>query len=232
MFMHYIYCHPLFDERKCAHRFSFQLKNTFEAAGLTLERFDYRGTGEAEGQFADVSLETLREDIAKQTSGEQVCLIGLRFGASLAFDYCVHGSGQVSSLVLLEPVIDGARYVEYLYRRQHIKDLMTGKVSAEQGDRGYANLEGYKTSIRFTEQIKEVSLIEMARRYRMRNSVYIVQISNGLKISSEITSLAKLVECSARQVVVENIELPMFWERIPDTDCTKLTEKVLRWCCG
>ncbi|GAH83605.1 unnamed protein product, partial [marine sediment metagenome] len=90
----------------CAHRFSFQLKNAFQAAGLTLERFDYRGTGEAPGEFADVSLETLRGDVASQVGGDEVCLVGLRFGASLAFDYCAGGAGVFPENLLTEGFCD------------------------------------------------------------------------------------------------------------------------------
>lgn len=228
--MRYIYCHPLFDERKCAHRFSFQLKNAFQAAGLTLERFDYRGTGEALGEFADVSLETLREDVASQVGGDEVCLVGLRFGASLAFDYCAGGAGPVRNLVLLEPIVDGAEYVDYLYRKQRIKDLMTGKDFAELQDKGYVNFEGYKTSIKFIEQIKNFHQVKMAREYAVENSIFIVQISKRSKFAPKIASLTKLLESSARQVFVENAEVPMFWERIPSTDYTELTGKVLGWC--
>lgn len=230
--MRYIYCHPLFDERKCAHRFSFQLKQAFTSDGSILERFDYRGTGEAEGEFADVSLESLREDIAQYTGGREACLIGVRFGASLAFDYCIHRLGPVRNLVLLEPIIDGAEYVDYLYHKQHIKDLMTGGFAAKLRDKGYENLEGYKTSIDFIEQVRKFSLVAMAKDCSVKNFVSIVQISNRPEINSRTNALANLLEDSAEQVLVETVKLPVFWERIPDTDYAELTRKVLEWCLG
>ncbi|MCX5638226.1 MAG: hypothetical protein NTX52_11130 [Planctomycetota bacterium] len=229
--MRYVYCHPLFDERKCAHRFSYQLKNTFQKVGLTLERFDYHGTGEAAGEFADVSLQSLLEDIVTQVGSSEVCLIGLRFSASLAFDFCARGSGQVRNLILLEPIIDGAQYLDYLYRKQHIKDLMTGKYSCELQEKDYVNLEGYKTSIKFTEQIKNFHLLEIAREYPVKSSIYIVQISNQSKVDPKITDMAELLKTSAKQVLVDSVRLPIFWERIPATNYTELTQKVLRWCC-
>ena len=170
--MRYVYCHPLFDERKCAHRFSYQLKNTFRAAGLTLERFDYQGTGEAAGDFKDVSLETLREDVNQKVNGKEICLIGLRLGASLALDYCSRNFGTVQKLVLLEPIVNGAQYVDYLYRKQHIKDLMTGKSVAIPQDNGYVNIEGYKTNIHLIEQIENLDLIETAKENLKESSFY------------------------------------------------------------
>ena len=229
--MRYVYCHPLFDERKCAHRFSYQLKNTFLAAGQTLERFDYRGTGEAAGEFKDVSLETLRRDISQQANGDRICLVGLRLGASLALDYCVCNPGAVRKLVLLEPIVNGAQYTDYLYRKQHIKDLMTGKSAGIPRDNGYVNIEGYKTNIHFLEQIKNIDLIDMAKENLKENSVLVVQISNHTKIDPEIAGLAKRLEDSAKRINFENVEMPIFWERLPCADYTKLTEKILRWCC-
>jgi pimeloyl-ACP methyl ester carboxylesterase len=230
--MRYVYCHPLFDERKCAHRFSFQLKNEFQVANLALNRFDYRGTGESPGKFEDISLDTLREDVSTQVNSDEVSLVGLRFGASLAFDYCAHSLGTVRNLVLLEPIVDGAMYVDYLYRKQHIKNLMTGKSICNLQDKAYENLEGYKTSLRFIEQIKDLNLVELATEHAIGNSVFIIQISNRPKIEPRLSGLAKILEGSARRIIVENVKIPMFWERIPSTDYTELAQKVLRLCCG
>ncbi|MHC4741739.1 MAG: alpha/beta hydrolase family protein [Planctomycetota bacterium] len=228
--MRYVYCHPLFDERKCAHRFSYQLQQTFQAAALDLERFDYRGTGEAPGEFADISLETLREDVVAQIRGDEVCLIGIRFGASLALDYCVRGTGMVSKLVLLEPVIDGTEYVDYLRRKQHIKNLMTGKSAEELKEAGYDNIEGFKTSVRFIEQINNLNLTNLAGEYALSNSVFIVHISNSAHVDQRTSTLGELLEPSAEQVLVESLQMPVFWERIPSADYAGLTEKVLGWC--
>jgi pimeloyl-ACP methyl ester carboxylesterase len=223
----------LFDERKCAHRFSYQLKNAFEQAGLSLERFDYHGTGEAPGEFEHVSLQSLRDDISRQVGSDPVCLVGLRFGATLAFDYCTRNSGSVNCLVLLAPVIDGAEYVDYLRRKQHIKNVMTGgQPTVQCPKQDYENIEGFKTSVRFVEQIENCDLRESAGRYAAKNCVYIVQISNGSKVCPELARFAQLLETSARQVMVETVRAPIFWERIPVTDYSELTRKVVGWCSG
>ena len=227
--MRYVYCHPLFDERKCAHRFSYQLKITFQAAGLILERFDYRGTGEAAGEFKDVSLETLRQDASQQVGDSKICLIGLRFGASLALDYCSHTSGIVQKLVLLEPIVNGARYVDYLYRKQHIKDLMTGKSADCLCDNGYVNIEGYKTNSHFIKQIEDLDLIDISEENLSGSSILIIQISNHSKIDPEIAILAKKLEGLTKQTHFENMQMPTFWERLPSADYSKLTQTILRW---
>ena len=141
--MRYIYCHPLFDERKCSHRFSYQLCESFKSASLILERFDYLGTGEADGDFKDVTMETLRGDIDRKISCNKASLIGVRFGATLALDYCRRHANRINKLVLIEPILDGAAYINHLYRKQHLKDIMTGCLNLGQED-GFRNIEGYK----------------------------------------------------------------------------------------
>ena len=127
--MRYIYCHPLFDERKCAHRFSYQLAKAFEKNYLELERFDYHGTGEADGEFYNVTMNSLSADIQAIVDGDRVCLIGTRFGATIALDCCCRNESAVRTLVLIEPVVNGHGYAEYLFRKQHLKDMMTGNGS-------------------------------------------------------------------------------------------------------
>lgn len=220
--MRYVYCHPLFDERKCAHRFSYDLQNALEKAGLTLQRFDYRGTGEAKGRFEDVSLDTLQADVEVHINGDETCLIGLRFGATLALNYTAAHPETIKKLVLLEPIIDGAEYVDYLHRKQHIKDLMTGESVDKLRENGFVNIEGYKTSVLFLDQIKNMNPSATPPKC----PVLIVQISNNSKIEPEIMGLKEQLE----RPKIEIINLPIFWERIPISDYSKLTDIILRWC--
>ena len=98
--MKYIYCHPLFDERKCAHRFSFKLSQIFKQNELYLTIFDYRGTGDADGDFSSVTMKTMQKDLNCQINNRNTCLIGTRFGASLAFDFCCRGPMSPENLIL------------------------------------------------------------------------------------------------------------------------------------
>jgi pimeloyl-ACP methyl ester carboxylesterase len=231
MFVRYVYCHPLFDERKCSHRFSYQLKRAFAGAGFFLERFDYQGTGEAEGEFAEVTLESLREDIGRRAQGGQVCLIGLRLGASLVFDHCVRVPGSAAKAVLIAPIINGRAYVDYLRRKQRIKDLMTRLSEHELDDEGFENLEGYKTGVKFVERLQSLDLFDLARGYRLDNFLYIAQVSGREKADDDLVRLAEMLDGVVRRVCVERVNTPMFWERIPTADYRELTTKVLRWCC-
>jgi len=230
--MRYVYLHPVFDERKCAHRFWYALRAAFEAKGMKLESFDYRGTGEAQGEFAEVSLESLREDTAGFIAGDTVCLVGVRFGANLALDYCSRNQGQTATLVLLEPIVKGSEYLEYLRRKQRIKDMMTGLDAAELAQEGFENIEGYKTSVRFIGELKSLDMARLVRGNMVGERVYLVGAGKGPSVDGELKRLGDAIGEAGNAVVVENMSMPIFWERIGRADYGQVTEKVLRWCHG
>jgi pimeloyl-ACP methyl ester carboxylesterase len=219
----------LFDERKCAHRFSYQLSKAFEKNGFQLKRFDYHGTGEASGQFCDVTKDSLRADIDAVINSERVCLIGTRFGATVAFDFCRRSDSIVHALILIEPVVNGQNYVEYLFRKQHLKDMMTGNGTESAHKDGFFNLEGYKTNNKFIEQIRQLQLNKVADRIKVE-AVFIIQISASSRINAEYDLLAGHLKESGIPASIEIFNLPVFWERIPDGDYTAVTEKIVEWC--
>ena len=228
--MRYIYCHPLFDERKCAHRFSYKLAKTFEKNNLQLDRLDYRGTGEAEGEFSDVTMDSLRVDFKAIINGDHVCLIGTRLGAAVAFDLCCQSESSVQTLILIEPVVNGQSYAEYLFRKQHLKNMMTGNSSEFAKENDFCNLEGYKTNSTFVEQIKQIKLVEMTGKIKMGTIVHIVQISAFSRINPEYDLLTKHLKANGIVASVDPFNLPVFWERIPDGDYSVVTEKIVEWC--
>jgi len=227
--MRYIYCHPLFDERKCAHRFSYQLARAFEKNNLQLERFDYHGTGEAEGSFCDVTMDSLRGDLQEIIGKDRVCIIGTRFGAAVAFDYCCQGNLNVHSFVMIEPVINGRSYTEYLFRKQHLKDMMTGNGSNFSQEDGFINLEGFKTSAVFLEQIRRINLFEILKQIKVK-SVFIMQLSASGRVCSEYKVFADSLQKQSIPTKTEVFNLPAFWERIPDGDYTAANQRILEWC--
>lgn len=229
--MHYIYCHPLFDERKCAHRFSYYLTGALADAGLELCRFDYIGTGDDEGEFADVTLDSLRNDLARIIPANvDICMIGLRLGASLALDYTISKPFKVKKLVLLEPIIKGDEYIDYLLRKQRIKDMMTNNSKSTNENNGSYNIEGFQASTKFINQLKGFDLFEITQKSHSISDTLIVQINTRTTVEPQLAKLTKCLGNNNSNIQLESVSLPGFWERIVVDDYSPLTKLVTCYC--
>lgn len=99
--------------------------------GFTAMCFDYRGTGDSEGDACKVRLADWLEDIetaiatAQRITGiTSVALVGLRLGATMAA-LVAKSNNDVKTLVLWDPVMDGRRYIEEMRdaHRAMLRDL-------------------------------------------------------------------------------------------------------------
>jgi pimeloyl-ACP methyl ester carboxylesterase len=118
-----VLCPPLGQEYLHAHRSLRQLANLLAAAGYDVLRFDYYGTGDSAGGMNDADLRGWEDDIAtaidelKDTcDAPRVNLVGLRLGATLAAQVAARRARDTQSLVLWDPVVRGATYLEELMR--------------------------------------------------------------------------------------------------------------------
>lgn len=115
-----VLCYPMGQEYMRSHRAFRQLAMLLTRAGFHVLRFDYRGTGDSAGDERDASFTRWATDVGlaieelKDSSGlDEVALVGLRIGASLAASVARERS-DVERLVLWDPVLDGKMYVQEL----------------------------------------------------------------------------------------------------------------------
>ncbi|MEP7055857.1 MAG: hypothetical protein ABI912_11480 [Actinomycetota bacterium] len=114
-------CPPLAYEAVCAHRTLRQLSEEFARAGFVTLRFDYDGTGNSIGASTDTDrlsswLGSVDDAVTelRALGLPPVTLVGLRFGATLAACAAAERTGDISSLVLWDPVETGRRYAREL----------------------------------------------------------------------------------------------------------------------
>lgn len=216
-----IYLPPLFDERKCSARFSYLLMKEFSRRRQRLERCDYRGTGEAEGEFCDVTLESLGNDVGRLLSGS-VCLSGLRAGATLALDYCMNHGG-IENLILVEPIIDGKDYVNHLLRKQRVKNMLTGGKDIFSDD-GYINLEGYRTNSKLIEQFRQFDLMDRPVKNKPAEKIFLIAVSKQHDV--KFLELSRRLREAGSQVVAKRFCRKPFWERIADVDMSDVINEI------
>src|SRR6187549_2852870 len=86
-----VLCHPFGQEFVLAHRAFHGLARQLAAAGFAVLRFDYFGTGDSWGDFAQADPEAWKHDITAalrtlqdRVDCDDVALVGMRLGGSLA----------------------------------------------------------------------------------------------------------------------------------------------------
>jgi alpha/beta superfamily hydrolase len=115
-----VICYPWAREYLLAHPTNRHLARLLSGAGLHVLRFDYTGTGDSAGDFADASqeqwladVETAVEELKETGQVSGVGLIGMRYGAALAAGIAARRR-DIDRLVLWDPVFDGRAYLREL----------------------------------------------------------------------------------------------------------------------
>ena len=150
-------CAPVGQEFVRSHFVLNNLSRLLSAQGVPVLRFDYYGCGDSFGDHEETSFARWREDVIaaydelkKRTHAAKVVGIGMRLGATLlcnAIDQI-----DLSQVILCDPVIDGAKYLEEM-QEMHRKHILN--------ERG---LKPVRTTKGLQETVMELSLNEESIR--------------------------------------------------------------------
>ncbi|MEM7203280.1 MAG: alpha/beta fold hydrolase [Planctomycetota bacterium] len=117
---------PLGHEYIAAHRPLQQLAVRLARQGLHVLRFDFFGCGDSAGDLEEATVAQWRDDVQtalqelRDMSGSRrLSIVGLRLGATVAAASAAAATGSdLRSLVLWEPVVNGADYVTEMFGEQ------------------------------------------------------------------------------------------------------------------
>jgi len=114
-----VLCNPFGEEASRSHRTYRVLATQLERLGYTVIRFDYSGTGDSLGESDEVSIAhwvtdigTAAERVRQASKAQRVCLVGVRFGATLAA--LAAQIVRPRQLVMWDPIVDGRAYLAEL----------------------------------------------------------------------------------------------------------------------
>jgi uncharacterized protein len=148
-----VICNPWGVEAIRAHRSIKALADNLSRLGVDVFRFDYFGTGDSFGDGLSGSLddwcsdtEQAMDELMSMAGVRKVALIGLRLGAHVAAAVSTSRKREVDRLVLWDPVVNGASYLEDLKQRKNAE--------AE----GVLEMGGYVMSKDFEHQLREAML--------------------------------------------------------------------------
>ncbi|MCP9456354.1 MAG: hypothetical protein NNA18_09645, partial [Nitrospira sp.] len=183
-----------------------------------------KGNGDSERQFSEMTVETMMADIEAaidylgRLSGleHNIGLLGLRLGATVAA-LAAERRWQVGKLVLWNPVVDGAQYMQELLRSNLTtqtavyKEIRYNREALVKMMREGAtvNIDGYELAYPCYEQVSAVNLKEGSKRFGGQS--LIVQIGrDGQPIHQDLKALQQTYQTATICSVVEE----PFWKEI------------------
>lgn len=236
-----LFCNPIFEERKAAHRSMVEAANLLCGAGFNVMTFDYRGCGDSEGDAVSCTADHWVTDVlaaarfaAEMTGCTQVGLLGLRFGASLAVKAMSASPSRFTFAALWAPVISGRVYVDRELRKKLAKEMATfGKSSAKRSllieklESGESvDFDGHCLSAELYRTLSGFDLMDIAPSVPAR--LLVVSVSHSLRQPSDDARLVSAFHAADSRVVA----LQPFWNLIGYTDTAPLREATLEWIAG
>lgn len=227
-------CQPVGHEYINSHRALRQLAVRLAEAGFPVLRFDYYGCGDSSGEAEQGSITRWLEDIStavtelRARSGiYQVCVVGLRLGATLA---ALSGSRRelFESLVLWEPVVSGKAYLKELISLQQEMLRFRPKPKPAKKSEAYMEVLGFPLSRLFHAQLEELDLARIAEKPAAR--VLIMQTAHG----DTGERLKEYLVQTRSQVEERTLEAPEIWLPTPDGSLlvpAQVLQSVVSWMC-
>lgn len=162
-----IFCHGFTGHRIEAHRLFVKAARELVRFGMCAFRFDFRGSGESEGDFSEITITSELEDLcaavqfvssAGGVDSNRLALIGLSLGGCVAACYAPTDE-RIKALVLWAAV---ARPNEIF--REHLG----GSVINELEENGWIDIGGLKVSRAFFDELPDVKPLEAAKAFNGR----------------------------------------------------------------
>ena len=146
-----IFCHGFTGHRLGPGYLFVRLSRELAACGISSLRFDFRGAGESDGAFRDMTIHSMRADLLSAVrflrcgfAPSRLLLLGHSLGGMIAALEC--GTVKADGVALLAPVADPMGLVK---RRGHI-------ISAGQNKNGCYENGPHEMSLSFIDGLKDI----------------------------------------------------------------------------
>jgi len=162
-----LFCNPFGQEAVRIHRFFCVLADRLARAGVACLRFDYHASGESLGEDHEADLDRWVQDVVaadallrQRADVHEVDWVAPRLASALAVRASALAPQAPRQLVLWEPVISGAHYVEHLQavHASTVANLPDGGALA-----GDEEILGFGVSRRLLEQLRAVEPADYER---------------------------------------------------------------------
>ena len=235
-----LFCNPLFEERKSAARTLTETAESLCASGFNILRFDYRGCGDSHGDFSRYSVHDWTSDISaakdfleESAPGLPTGLLGLRFGAAIAFRTCSEDNSY-SFVAGWEPVTDGRSYILHEMRKKLMKEMLTfGKKRKTREDleqrleNGESiDLDGYELAPGLYKEITAMNIMALCPETA---ACLVLDATHTGRPSSATAELRKSWTQRNPNALFRSIRMEPFWNLTGYIDCSHAIELIREW---
>jgi len=229
-----IICPPIAHERNNSYRVLVHLAKKIAIEGTAVVRFDYTGTGDSGGTFADIEVDTCIANICKVASVMQmhgkitrISLIGVRLGAIFA-TIASQLMERANDLILIDPVIDLKVYLKELEYIQIINRVFglgkneTSSTKAQNSmDQHQMEVAGYSFKKSFLEDISCLNRCKMSIRPEQRVFMLFTQ-GKGV-----VTKADMFYDINSVETKVLKTKYGSFWARDNVYEVPELSEEII-----
>lgn len=211
-----VICQPFGHEYINSHRAMRQLAVRLSALGFPALRFDYFGCGDSAGDAAECEIsECLRDishgisEVKRRTGLHNVCLVGLRLGATLSLLTAALRS-DVTTAVLWDPIVNGKEHLEKLiaFNRELLR--FRPKPLKQNAFEWPKDIIGFPVDRNLYEGINQIDLL--ATRPQAIHNLLIIETANNPAAVALKNALASM----GATVMLQHIEAPQIW--VPTVD--------------
>lgn len=226
-----VVCHPWGQEYIRAHRACHQLALRLSNLGVPALRFDYYGTGDSAGEDEEASVQRSLESIAtaieelRTRSGvTRVALVGMRLGATLA---ALAGPQHpdVERVVLWEPLVNGAEYLEEL-KAWHSRNMLyfLGNIK-DSGPKTVTEILGFALSQQMVSEMGAINLL--GNTAKPADQVLVIERE---KLATT-TELCQHLKDGGAAIVYHQVDAPQMWTENPDKALVphQTLETIVNW---
>jgi pimeloyl-ACP methyl ester carboxylesterase len=222
-----VFCNPLGHEYIKFHRAYRQLAMLLADAGFPVLRFDLRGCGDSAGDSDSWSIAGWLEDVdlaiaelQRRAPSEATGLVGMRLGGALAL-LAGAARGDVDSLVLWDPVLDGGAWLREL-EAQHEEMLKYAHVLPDPASVERSEVLGAPMPEGLVHDLRQLELLKTRRKPARRALV----IDSNDKVDQE--PLAELLTRLVVNSEVRPFASPLLWAWTEDFGKVHVPHKILR----
>ena len=228
-------CQPVGHEYINSHRALRQLAARLADVGFPVLRFDYYGCGDSSGDAEEGRIPQWLEDVSaaiseirQRTGLAQLCLVGLRLGGALSTLAGVQ-CGDVESMVLWDPVVNGKSYLENLLFLQKEMLRFRPRPKGDRKSRGHIDVLGFPVSHFLYNELAKINLLSIAEK--PAKNVLLIQSGQAAGDDSLKNHLGR----TEARLEYQRLDAPEIW--LPTTDGSLLVpgqvlQSVVSWACS